>query len=137
MIRELARPFRPVEPGPGTLAGFDVPALAEALRKEEEYAKHGVAALTLFRDAHLTTVMVALRAGSEMKEHRAPSAGSVVLLSGRVTFVDAREGEAAEPETVLTPGCVAIFSEGLPHAVRGLEDALYVIHIGGRKRPAS
>ena len=130
MIEHLSRPFRPVELTAGTLASFQLQDLAAELRAEEEYRRVGVSAVTLTRDEHLTLVLVALRNGDTMREHRAPSAGTVVLLSGRVRFIAGSDAERAE----LTPGSLAAFAADLPHAVEALEDAVYLLTIGGRTR---
>lgn len=76
---------------------------------------------------------MALRAGSVMREHRAPSAGTALFLSGRGHFVSGRGGERSP----LGPGALAAFSADLPHAVEAEEDALYLVTIGGRARPHS
>jgi len=130
VIQKLSRPFRPIEVTAGTLASFQLQDLAAELRAEEEYRRVGVSAVTLTRDEHLTLVLVALRNGDTMREHRAPSAGAVVLLSGRVRFVAGNDAECAE----LTPGSLAAFAAELPHAVEALEDSVYLVAIGGRTR---
>lgn len=130
MIDRLARPFRPLALAPDQLHFFQLFALGEDLRGEDEYRSSGVAALTLTRDEHLTTLLVALRQGSVMREHRAPSAGLAVFLAGRGAFV-ADDGE----RTPLEPGGLAAFAADLPHAVEAEEDALYLVVIGGRPRP--
>jgi quercetin dioxygenase-like cupin family protein len=130
MQATLSRPFRPIELGSDTLAFFSWKALAEDLTREPEYARSGVAALTLARDEHATLVLVALRRGAAMREHRAPSAATVVLLAGRVTF---RAGDGAG--TDLEPGSLAAFSADVLHAVEAQEDAVYLVLIGGRSRP--
>jgi|SRR5690606_5146092 len=133
-IAELARPFRPIELSSGTLASFELPALAGALRGQEEYERTGVAAVTLARDDHVTLVLVALRRGDAMREHRAPSAGSVVVLSGRIAF--SRSGGAQPERTELAAGGLVAFAADVPHSVEALEDAAYLVAIGGRTRPA-
>jgi len=126
----LPRPFRPVELGSGTLAFFPLLGLADELKAEPEYARSGVAALTLTRDEHVTLVLVAIRKGASMREHRAPSPATVVLLSGRVTFL----GGHAAAETNLERGSLALFAADVPHAVAALEDSVYLVLIGGRER---
>lgn len=133
MIERLSRPFRPVELGANARHVFQLRALGEDLRGAREYAASGIAAVTLARDDHLTLVLVALRSGEVMREHRAPSAGTALLLSGRAVFVAA----GGEQRTLLEPGSLAAFSADLPHAVEAEEDALYLVTIGGRKRPAA
>lgn len=125
----LSRPFRPIELNPKTLAFFSLPSLSEDLKSEDEYERSGVSAVTLARDEPVTLVLVALRKGTVMHQHRAPSAATVVLLSGRVRFV---AGDGAG--TDLEPGTLTIFSADVLHAVEALEDAVYLVIIGGRTR---
>lgn len=132
MIRELSRPFRPVELGTGVLEFFQLRELGEKLRNEDEYQTSGVAAVSLARDEHVTLLLVALRQGAVMREHRAPSAAAVVLLAGQATFATA-SGERTE----LGPGSLAVFSADVSHAVEADEDALYLVVIGGRERPSN
>ncbi|MCC6642573.1 MAG: cupin domain-containing protein [Deltaproteobacteria bacterium] len=130
MQAAISRPFRPIELTQEALAFFSLPTLAEDLRRDAEYEHSGVSAITLTRDDSVTLVLVALRKGASMRRHRAPSAATVVLLSGRVKFV---AGDGAE--TALDPGSLAAFSPDVLHAVEALEDAVYVVIIGGRTRP--
>lgn len=133
MIESLSRPFRPVELGSRELHFFQLHGLGEDLRNEGEYQRNGVSAVTLARDSHMTVLLVALRKGAVMREHKAPSAGTAVFLAGRAHFVI---GTGADAErTPMGPGTVAAFSADLPHAVEGEEDSLYLVTIGGRDRP--
>lgn len=81
----------------------------------------------------MTTALVALRRGAAMREHRAPSAGALVLLAGRVAFLAGREPARTE----LAPGALALFAPEVPHAVEALDDASYLVAIGGRERSRS
>lgn len=128
MRSRLSRPFRPIDLGAETLAFFQLPSLGEDLRHEHEYERSGVCAITIARDEHVTLVLVALRKGSVMRNHRAPSAGTLVLLEGRAAFV---AGAARED---LRPGCLAAFSADVIHSVEALEDVSYLVIIGGRDR---
>ena len=132
MQSHLSRPFRPIELDAKTLAFFQPLTLVEDLRREDEYVRSGVSAVTLARDEHVTLLLVALRKGAVMREHRAPSAAMVVLLAGRAQFL-AGDGERSDLES----GSVAVFSADIPHAVEALEDAAYLVIIGGRERPGA
>jgi quercetin dioxygenase-like cupin family protein len=129
MLSHVSRPFRPIELSPGRLEFFDLRSLGKDLRSQPELESSGVSAVTLTRDEHVTLVLVALRRGSAMREHHAPSAGTMVVLGGRVAFV---AGDGARTE--LGPGAMAAFSADVPHAVEALDDAEYLVVIGGRER---
>lgn len=122
---------RPITLAAGTLESFSLVDVARELETHDEYRRSGIAGVTLVRDEQLTLMLVALRKGAIMREHRAPSAGSVVLLSGTVDFVAGEDG----PETELKAGSLAVFSADLAHTVRARDDARYLVIIGGRSRP--
>ena len=132
MVNGLSRPFRPVELKAGTLDFFRLRELAEKLKTEDEYRRSGVSGVTLTRDEHLTVVLVALRKGERMREHRAPAGAAVVLLSGRANFVSETDGRRTE----LEPSSLAVFAPEVSHAVEALDDAVYLVIIGGRDRAA-
>lgn len=131
ILSTVSRPFLPVELTTGILRFFQLGALAQDLTTEEGYRTSGVASVTLARDEHVTLVLVALRARGIMREHRAPSAATVVLLSGRARFVSGMDAR----QTEIGPGTLAAFSADVPHSVEAVEDATYLVIIGGRVRP--
>ena len=131
--KAVSRPFRPIELASNALQVFQLHQMGQDLRDEEEYRTSGVSAVTLARDEHLTMVLIALRKGAVMREHRAPSAGTAIFLSGRGVFVSGSKEDRAP----LEPGSLAAFSADLPHAVEAVEDSLYLVTIGGRKRHIS
>jgi quercetin dioxygenase-like cupin family protein/hemerythrin-like domain-containing protein len=126
-----SHPHRPLEPDAGTLEFFALRELAEELRGQEGYSRTGVAGHTLVRSDDLTLVLVALRAGAAMREHRAPAPATLVLLSGRARFVAEEGPERRE----LVPGSLVVFAADVPHAVEAREDTTFVLVIGGRERP--
>jgi quercetin dioxygenase-like cupin family protein len=149
MTARSAQAIRPVDLGPGTLTFFRLEELSESIREREEYRRSGVTGITLTRDEHVTVVLAALRAGAVMREHRAPSAATVVVLSGRLDFVAGagepggkpgageRSGKpgSGEHRTELGPGALAAFAADVPHALEARTDAVYLVVIGGRQRP--
>lgn len=140
MTARSAQTIRPVDLGPGTLAFFRLEELSESIREREEYRRSGVTGITLTRDEHVTVVLAALRAGAVMREHRAPSAATVVVLSGRLDFVAGSDDRSEAPgagdrRTELGPGTLAAFAADVPHALEAHADAVYLVVIGGRPRP--
>lgn len=131
IISTISRPFLPVELTAGILRVFQLQGLARELTTEDGYRASGTGSVTLARDEHVTLLLVALRAGGIMREHRAPSAATVVLLSGRARFVSGMDAQQTEME----PGTLAAFSADVPHSVEAIEDATYLVIIGGRARP--
>jgi len=125
----LARPFRPVDLTETDLESFDLHVLAEQLKTETQFKEEGKAGITLARDAHVSVVLEALRKGSEMREHRAPSSALVTLLSGRATFVS----QPGSKRTEMIPGTLVAFSADLDHTLAAEEDRVFLLVIGGRE----
>jgi quercetin dioxygenase-like cupin family protein len=133
MHSRLSRPFRPIDVESETLEFFQLSSLAEDLKRESEYAEHGVCSIAIARDEHVTLVLVAVRRAEVLGEHHFPSAGTLVVLSGRVAFSAEEAGRYEE----LGAGALAVFSADLCHGVEALEDSTYLVIIGGRERPAT
>ena len=66
-----------------------------------------------------------------MREHRLPSDGTLVVLSGRVQFLS----DAQDVREELSAGAMAVFAPELCHAVEAIEDSTFLVIIGGRERP--
>lgn len=122
----IDRPHPVARPDRGDAATFDLTALAEALRGESAYTQSGKAALTLARAPELTVVLTAVRAGTTIQEHTAPASATLTVLSGTIEFT----GTAAPSR--LSAGHAIVFPGGLPHAVKGIEDAAFLLVIGAR-----
>jgi quercetin dioxygenase-like cupin family protein len=131
MQRRLERPFRPIEVDADTLEFFHLTSLGDDLKRDAEYEDSGVCSISIARDEDITLVLTALRAGASMREHHMPSAGTLVLLTGRVAF----EAEGGAEREELTPGAMAVFSSDLFHGVVAREDSTLLVIIGGRARP--
>jgi quercetin dioxygenase-like cupin family protein len=131
MLSHLIRPFRPIEVDREPLTFFQLARLGEDLRREAEYEQSGRASITLVREKPVTLVLVALRKGEVMRDHQVPSDGALALLSGRVAFA----AETASSHQELAPGALALFAAGLIHRVEALDDAIFLVIIGGRERP--
>lgn len=128
-MTRLDRPFRPVDPAVTPLESFDLHGLAAQLVQEPQYQKEGRAGITLARDAQVSVVLEALRAGGELREHHSPASAIVTLVSGRATLVS----EAGAKRTSLDPGTLVVFSAALEHALVADEDSVCLLVIGGRE----
>lgn len=128
-MSSVERPFRPVDPSATTLTSFDLHALAAQLVQDPQYEKDGRAGIALARDAHVSVVLEALRRGSELREHRAPTSAMATLISGRASFVS----EGGATRTPMMPGTLVVFAAGLDHTVVAEEDSALLIVIGGRE----
>ena len=71
---------------PSVVAGRDCDLGAEAdlLRSAESFAAHGHRAKTLTRNGDLTIVMMAMRHGTHVRDHRTEHPTPIVVLRGRM-----------------------------------------------------
>lgn len=98
----------------------DVTRLAEEHLAIALEAPHGRSAVMIAQDGALRQTILALRAGVELGEHNAPSAGTVFVLEGSITIVSAH-GRITVSEDQLEP---------LPrerHSIEAAEDAVFLL----------
>jgi quercetin dioxygenase-like cupin family protein len=76
---------------------------------------------TLLRENGLRCLLLHLKAGEEIPEHRAPGAISVHCLQGQVLF---SEGEAT---TELHPGLLLTVAPNAPHALQAREESVLLV----------
>ncbi len=102
---------------------FDLKNEAEALRQEQGWRCTGHSAKTLVKQHDQRIVLIAMRAGSRMMEHRAASAISIHVLSGRVrVHVATRTIEVAG-------GQLAALDRALSHDVEACEDSTVLLSV--------
>jgi quercetin dioxygenase-like cupin family protein/iron-sulfur cluster repair protein YtfE (RIC family) len=100
---------------------LDLGAAARDLHASPEIARDGRTARTLIKDDALRQVLVALRTGGRLAEHRAPGPASVQVLSGRVAVT--LQGVVYE----LSTGGLLRLPSGSPHAVLAHTDATLLV----------
>lgn len=118
------------EPAPAhhTLAGpmlrFDLHSEADHLRGLDVYEKGGPTGRTLVKEPDLRIVLMALKAGARLEEHRASGPLSIQPLEGVVRL------QIPDGSVELRPGQLLMLEPGIPHAVEGVEDAVFLLTIG-------
>lgn len=103
---------------------FDLEALTGAIRAEDAYAREGHGARTLVRAADLRIVLVAMKEGATIKEHRARTTAAVHALRGRVRL------RLAERAAELEAGHVLVIPPDVPHDVHALEESAFLLTLG-------
>lgn len=96
---------------------FDLAAVDGQAREEEVYVRGGHTARTLVREPDLRVVLLVMKAGSRVEEHRAQGTASVQVVSGQVRM------QLPDKSVELAPGKVLILDRGLPHDVEALSDS--------------
>jgi quercetin dioxygenase-like cupin family protein len=118
------------EPRPltGTALTFDLAAEAEALKREPTWQQHGHNAKTLVKHSDVRVVLIALRAGARMQEHKTDQCVTLHALSGRLRLHLA--GETID----LPTGTLMALDHTVVHDVEALEESVFVLTLGWSKR---
>lgn len=113
---------------PETSTTFDLAALAREMRSEDAYAREGHTARTLVRADDLRVVLIVMRAGAIIREHRANETASIHAIEGQlqVTLRD-REIELVRDRMV-------VLGAGVHHDVRAADDCAFVLTLGWRAK---
>lgn len=112
----------PTSPDHG--ATFDLEAVAEELRAEEQYVDEGQASRTLIRASDLRMVLVVLEAGKTISEHHAKATASVQTLSGHIRL------QLPERSADVPAGQVLVMGAGLAHDVYAESDSAFLLTLG-------
>jgi quercetin dioxygenase-like cupin family protein len=103
---------------------FDLPAIDRELRDEDSYARTGHTARTLVRNADLRMVLVVMRAGAIIADHRAAGPTSVYVTNGHVRL--------RTPDRIaeLQSGQLVVMERNLLHGVEAVADSAFLLTIG-------
>ena len=103
------------------LVVLNLPALLTQLRQEPTWQNGDRNSITAYKTDSLRIVLLALRAGAELKTHTAPGTISVQVLEGQLHFT-------AEPQTAaLESGQVLVLHAGLPHSVVAVTETVFLL----------
>ena len=106
---------------------FDLAALDGELRKEVAYEAAGYTARTLVREPDLRIVLIAMKAGARMVDHRVETTASVFVLSGAL-----RLHLPGRPVDLPAHQLLAL-EAGLRHDVEAMRQSAFLLTIGWRK----
>jgi quercetin dioxygenase-like cupin family protein len=103
---------------------FDLGVVARELRGEEAYERSGHAARTLVREPDLRLVVIALKDGARISEHKAQGTTTVHALAGLLRL---RLGERL---VELSAGQMLVMDRGLPHDVEATGESALLLTLG-------
>jgi quercetin dioxygenase-like cupin family protein len=106
------------------LLTFDLRTELEELRRKPGYAAGEPTGSTLLKEPDLRIVLMALRAGGRMVEHRASGPISVQPIEGRFLF------SLPDHSVELTAGKLLTLEPGIAHSVDAVEDSVFLLTIG-------
>ncbi|MEJ7655298.1 MAG: cupin domain-containing protein, partial [Chloroflexia bacterium] len=103
---------------------FDLIAELERLRGEDAYERGERNARTLVHEPDFRIVLIALKKGGKLEEHRAPARISIHALDGRLQV-------RVPLEVVELPaGRLLALEADIPHEVEALEEGAFLLTIG-------
>jgi len=118
-----ATPLRPE--GPHTLDAplvpIDLPAFLAQIKQEATWHNSDRNAITVFKTNGLRIVLVALHAGTKIKEHRAEGIISVQVLEGMIQF------NANDQDINLARGQMLALQKGISHSVLAKEESVFLL----------
>lgn len=102
-------------------AELDLAAADRELRAEDAYRLDGHTARTLVREPAMRVVLVVMRAGAKIAEHRSQDPASIHALAGHVRL-------ALPDRTVDLPaGKLLVIAPGLAHDVEAVADSAFLL----------
>jgi quercetin dioxygenase-like cupin family protein len=105
-------------------AVFDLAAIDAELRREDAYGRDGHTARTLVREGDIRVVLIVMRAGARIAEHRANETASIHALSGHVRL------RLPDRDAELLAGRLLVLERGLPHDVEAISESAFLLTLG-------
>ena len=121
------------EPHPmtGTALTFDLAAEAEALRQEPTWQQSGHNAKTLIKHPDVRVVLIALRKGARMQEHKTDQCVTIHALQGNLRL------HLPSNTIDLQTGSIIALDHTVVHDVEALEESVFLLTLGWSKQPRS
>jgi quercetin dioxygenase-like cupin family protein len=105
---------------------FDLSAVDLELRSGAGYQRDGHTARTLVRKPDLRIVLIVMKAGARIAEHRADQTVSVQVLSGHVHL------RLPDDTADLAAGRLLVIERGVTHDVEAMADSAFLLTLGWR-----
>lgn len=100
---------------------FDLATADREMRSEPAYERDGHTARTLVREPHLRIVLVVIKAGGKVAEHRTQETASIHSLTGHVRL------RLQDRDIDLPAGRLLVLERDVPHAVEALAESRYLL----------
>lgn len=124
--RTHGSPQRTPEVVAAPVLAFDLGAELERLRGEDASGRGERNARTLVHEPDFRVVLIALKAGGKLEEHRAPARISIHALAGRLRV------RLPEETAELSAGHLLALEADVPHEVEAVEEGAFLLTIGWR-----
>jgi len=120
----VTRPARAPHPVSGTSLSFDLAAEADKLRREPTWQAHGHNAKTLVKHPDFRVVLIALRAGARMSEHKTDHCVTIHALEGQLRL------QLPDGNLELKGGSLLALEQTVLHDIEAVTDSLFVLSLG-------
>ena len=120
----VTRPARAPHPVTGTALTFDLAAEADKLKREATWNAHGHNAKTLVKHPDFRVVLIALRAGARISEHKTDHCVTIHALEGTLRLQ--LRGETLQ----LDSGSLLALEQTVLHDIEAVTDSLFVLSLG-------
>jgi quercetin dioxygenase-like cupin family protein len=119
------------EPHPmkGMALTFDLAAEVEELKREPTWQQSGHNAKTLVKHSDVRVVLIALRKGARMQEHKTDQCVTLHALTGRLRL------HLPEQTMDLPMGALMALDHTVVHDVEALEESVFLLTLGWSKQP--
>ncbi len=109
-------------------AVFDLDAIDRELRSDDAYLRDGHTARTLVREPAIRIVLVVMKAGAQIAEHRAQEITSIQALTGAVRLA------LSDRSLDLAAGHVLVVAPDLRHRVEAIADSALLLTLAWCER---
>jgi len=116
-------PERPMHRVARSSLTFDLAAEVARLHTEESWRQGVRNAKTLVKEPDLRVVLILLRQGARMEEHRAPGRITIQALSGRLRL------QVLDQASDLESGQILMLDPDIPHDVEAIEESAFLLTI--------
>jgi len=122
--RDIGRPLD------GPLQSFDLPALLEKIKSEEDWRTQDRNAMTLHKGPGLRIMLIAMHAGTSIASHVAAYPISLLMIEGSLIFTAGKQSSRVQRGQMLT------LHAGIPHALEAPEEAAFLLTLAsGPEQP--
>lgn len=106
-----------------TLLSFSIDSETDKLKSENAWLNGDRNAVTLQKNSSIRVVLISLRKGATLHEHKVSGPITLFVLSGKINFIVGEEKVNAESNGLI------VLEKAIPHDVQALEDTTFILTI--------
>lgn len=105
------------------LLSFSMEKEIEKLQRETAWKDGDRNAVTLQKNSNLRVVLISLRKGATLNEHKVEGPITLFVVSGKINFI------AGEDKVYTESNGLVVLEKAIPHDVEALEDTTFILTI--------